>query len=198
MQNKGQAGANKSYRVLLLVVVGLAAGANAFKELNQLRDLTMQTTHFVAQLQDAFVPAGDLTTIRVETCQNRRTLPPAPLTEVPAVPPVPAVNAVPVDVPEVAPVAPVQPAVPSVVAPPVPKVREVPQPRSVRSTRGAAEVRVFVPTVDFEKSIKDAFESDQSLKALKTKNRRYFYVNPDGHDVIFKTFNRSINLRSAS
>jgi hypothetical protein len=199
MQNKGQAGAKKSYRVLLLLVVGLAATANAFKELNQLRDLTLQTTHFVAQLQEAFVPAGDLATVRGETCQNRRVLPPPPLPEAPSVPPAPAVesDAVQVEVPAVAPVAPVRPAGPSVVAPAAPKVREVPQARPVRPAR-AAEVRVFVPAVDFEKSIKEAFQSDQSLKALKAKSRRYLYVTPDGHDVIFKTLNRSINLRSAS
>ena len=203
MQNTGQAGAKKSYRVVLLLVVGLAACANAFKELNQLRDLTMQTTQYVAQLQDSFVPAGDLTTIRVETCQNRRMIPPPPLPEVAPVPPAPAVesDAVQVEVPEVAPVAPVVPVAPavrSIVAPAAPKVREVPPARPARPARGAAEVRVFAPSVDFEKTIKDAFESDLSLKALKAKNRRYIYVSPEGHDVILKTFNRSLNLRSAS
>jgi len=197
MQNTGQAGAKKSYRVLLLLVVGLAACANTFKELNQLRDVTQQTTQFVAQLQDVFAPANDLTTVRVETCQSRRMVPPPPLPEIAPVPPVPAVesDAVQIEVPAVTPAPPVvRPAAP----PAGLKAPEVPQPRRVRSLHGPEEVRVFVSTDDFEKSIKDAFASDQSLKALKARNRRYIYVTPEGHDVILKTLNRSINLRSAS
>ena len=49
-----------------------------------------------------------------------------------------------------------------------------------------------------EKSLKDAFNSDQTFKAFKTRNRRFIFVTPDGHDVILKTLNRSVNLRSAS
>ena len=197
MQNVGQGSDKKSYRVVLLLVIGLASFSNAMKELNQVRDLTLQTTNFLAQVKDAFAPADELTTINVETCQNRTmSPPPPPLPELPAVPVAPAAasDVTEVEVPEVAPAPPALPAV----APTAPRVREVPQPRRVRPAHGPAEVRVFVSTDDFEKSIKDAFESDQSLKALKAKNRRYIYMTPDGRDVILKTFNRSINLRSAS
>jgi hypothetical protein len=192
MQNTGQGSDRKSYRVVLLLLVGLASFSSAMKELNQVRELTRQTTDFLAQVRDTFAPADEATTIKVETCQNRRMSPPPP--PLPAAP-APAVGAdvIDVEVPEVAPVPPAPPAA----SPAAPNVREVPQPRRVRPVHGPAEVRVFVSSDDFEKNIKDAFESDQ-LKALKAKNRRYIYVAPDGHDVILKTFNRSINLRSAS
>jgi hypothetical protein len=192
MQNMGQ-GSDKKYRVLLLLLVGLASFTSAMKELNQVRDFSLQATNFVAQVKDVFVPADQMTTLSVETCKNASTAPPAP--PLPALPPAPAVepDATQVEVPEVPEVAPVAPAQPV-----APKVREVPQPRRVLRPHGPAEVRVFFSADDLEKTIKDAFTADQSLKALKAKNRRYIYVAPEGHDVILKTLNRSITLRSAS
>jgi len=198
MQNTGQGSNKKSYRVLLLLVVGLAAFSHAIKELNEVRNLTLQSASFLAQLKDTFAPAADLTTVSVETCQNNREIPPPPpLPVVAPLPPVPAaesdINEV--EVPEVAPAPPAAPAA----QPVTPRAPEVPQPRRVmRPAHGPAEVRVFVSTDDFAKNIKDAFEANQSLKALKAKNRRYIYLTPDSHDVILKTFNRSFNLRSAS
>ena len=68
-----------------------------------------------------------------------------------------------------------------------------------RPAHDAAEVRVLLSRDDFvEKTIKDAFESDQSVKTFKTRNRRFIFVTPEGHDIILKTLNRGVNLRSAS
>jgi hypothetical protein len=194
MQNMGQASEKRSYRVILLLVVGLAAFSSAMKELNQVRDLTLEATNLVAQWKDAFVPADPMVTVSVETCQNSRALLPPPPPPVQALPPLPPVapvqsDAVDVVVPEAAPAAPASPA-----------VREVPKPRrAVRPARDAAEVRVLLSNDNFvEKSLKDAFNSDQSFKAFRTRNRRFIFVNPESHDVILKTLNRSVNLRSAS
>jgi hypothetical protein len=202
MQNTGQGSEKKSHRVMLLLVVGLAAFSSAMKELNQVQDLTLQTSNLIAQLKDAIAPAGELTTVSVDTCQNTRTsLPPAPplpaLPSLPALAPLPPAapvesNASDVVVPEPAPASPAPPA--------SPKVREVPRPKRIAPpAHDPAEVRVMLSSDEFvEKSIKDAMESDQSLKALKAKNRRFIFLTPDGRDVILKTLNRSINLRSAS
>jgi len=193
MKNTGQASEKKSYRVILLLVVGLAAFSSAMKELNQVRDMTVEASNLVAQVRDAFAPADPMVTVSVETCQNSKILvpPPPPVMALPPVAPVAPVqsDAVDVVVPEVAPP-----------APPAPAVREVPKPRRVvRPTHDAAEVRVLVPTVDVvEKSLKEAFDSDQTFKTFKTRNRRFIFVSPEGHDVILKTLNRSVNLRSAS
>ena len=196
MQNTGQGSGKKSYRVLLLLVVGLAAFSTAMKELNQVRDFTVEASHLVAQWKDVLAPVDPMVTVSVETCQNRKTLlpPPAPLTALPALPALPPVAPVQADVtdvvvPEVAPVPPARPA-----------VREVPKPRrAVRPAHDAAEVRVLLSTDDFvEKNIKDALDADQSFKAFKTRKGRFIFVTPDGHDVILKTLNRSVNLRSAS
>lgn len=202
MQNTGQVSERKSYRVLLLLVVGLAAFSSAMKELNEVHALTLETSSLLAQWSDKLVP-GDM--IKVETCQNQvRMLPPPP--------PMPAVPAVPVVPPPAPPAAgdepddpnlPV-PAVPAVapLPPAPPRVREVPAPQPRRWTQpvhDSAQVRVLLPTEEFiQKSIKDAFASDPSLKTLKAKNRRQIFITTDGKDVILKTLNRSFSLRSAS
>ena len=193
MQNTGQASEKRSYRVILLLVVGLAAFSSAMKELNQVRDLTVEASNLVAQWKDVLAPVDPMTTISLETCQNRRVLvpPPPALQTLPPLPPPAApveADAVDIVVPEAAP------------APPAPAVREVPKPRrAVRPARDSSEVRVLLSGDDFvEKSLKDALEADQSLKALKIRNRHFIFVTPDGHDVILKTLNRSVNLRSAS
>jgi len=197
MQNTGQASEKKSYRVILLLVVALAAFSSAMKELNQVRDMTVEASNLVAQWKQAIAPADPMVTLSVETCQNTRTLvPPPPLQALPPAPAAP-VQADAMDV--VVPAAPPAPeAVPVQPAPPA--VREAPKPkRAVRPAHDAAEVRVLLSKDDFvEKTIKDAFESDQSVKAFRTRNRRFIFVTPEGHDIILKTLNRSVNLRSAS
>jgi len=197
MQNTGQASEKKSYRVILLLVVGLAAFSSAMKELNQVRDMTVEASNLVAQWKDALAPADPMVTLSVETCQNSRTLvPPPPLQALPPLPPAPVQSdAVDVGVPAAPPAPEVaQPAAPA------PAVREAPKPRRVaRPAHDAAEVRVLLSKDDFvEKTLKDAFESDQSMKTFKTKNRRFIFVTPEGHDIILKTLNRGVNLRSAS
>ncbi|HJT65191.1 MAG TPA: hypothetical protein VJ749_01985 [Pyrinomonadaceae bacterium] len=183
--------------MILLLVVGLAAFSSAMKELNQVRDLTLEATNLVAQWKDAIAPADPMVTVSVETCQNSKTLlpPPPPLQALPPLPPAAPVQSDDVDV-----VVPEAPSAPEVAPPAPPAVREVPKPRrALRPAHDAAEVRVLLSTNDLvEKSIKDAVESDQSLKQLRTKNRRFIFITPDGHDVILKTLNRSVNLRSAS
>ena len=202
MQNTGQASEKKSYRVILLLVVALAAFSSAMKELNQVRDMTVEASNLVAQWKEAIAPADPMVTLSVETCQNTRTLvPPAlPLQALPPLPPAAPVQADAVDL-----VVPEAPAVPEVAQPAPaapPAVREAPKPprRVARPVHdAAAEVRVLLSKDDFvEKTIKDAFESDQSVKTFKTRNRRFIFVTPEGHDIILKTLNRSVNLRSAS
>jgi hypothetical protein len=51
-----QTGERKSYRVLLLLVVGLAAFSSAMNELNQLYSFTMETGKLIASWSDTVVP----------------------------------------------------------------------------------------------------------------------------------------------
>ena len=192
MQSTGQRNENRSMRILLLLVVGLAAFSSAMKELNQVHDLTLQTSQLLAQWSGVFMPEDQTPILaKVETCENSKIVVPPP-------PPVPAVPAVPAIEPQVEIVAPA--AVP--VPPAPPKVREprvIKSQRAVRTTHDAAEVRVLLSTDELvEKSFKYSFDTDVTFKALKGKNRRHILIGPDGRDVILKSLNRSITLRSAS
>jgi hypothetical protein len=163
MQNTGQGCEKKSYRVLLLLVVGLAAFSSAMKELNQVQDLSLQAGDLFAQAKEMIAPVEDVKPVSVETCQNSRTLLPPP---VPALPPAVESNATDVVVPEVVPAPPAPPA--------ASRVREVLRPKRVAPpAHSPAEVRLMV-------------------------NRRFIFVTPEGRDMLLKTLNRGINLRSAS
>ena len=95
MQSTGQSGEKKSYRVILLLIVGLAAFSSAMKELNQVQELALETNSLIAKLSDVIAPADKTETlVQVETCEKILT------------PPVPALPAVPIVVPDPLPPAP--------------------------------------------------------------------------------------------
>src|SRR5256885_12935105 len=80
MQNTGQGSEKRSYRVILLVVVGLPAFSSAMKGLNQVHELTLETSSLLAQWTDRLVPTEK--TISVETCETNQVniaLPPLPV-----------------------------------------------------------------------------------------------------------------------
>jgi hypothetical protein len=202
MQNTGQGSEKKSYRIILLLIVGLAAFSSAMKELNQIQAFTLETGQLIAQLTDSLPNDRNEMLVRVDTCDSK-ILPPLPAASaLPAVPPVSAVPAVSsspaeleVDVPDVPQSAPPAPAAPRAKPRRVVRVeREVP----ITAKAEVPEVRVFISTEEvLNKALKDAFQADFNQKALKAKNRRHIMISPDGRDVILKSLNRSINLRAS-
>lgn len=56
MNSVGQSGERKSYRVILLLVVGLTAFSSAMKELNLLREFSRDTSDLVAKWSTAVTP----------------------------------------------------------------------------------------------------------------------------------------------
>jgi hypothetical protein len=79
MNSVGQSGDRKSYRIILLIAVGLTAFSSAMKELNLLREFTRDTNNLVASWSKAVAP---------ETPQAPEVVP----AEVPAPPAVPEVE----------------------------------------------------------------------------------------------------------
>ena len=208
MQNTGLGSEKRSYRVILLLIVGLAAFSSAMKELNQVHELTLQTGQLVAQWTRSLPNDRNEMLVQVDTCDSKipRQLPAVPA--LPALPPAPAIPAVPAAPPDVEIIVPdVLPhaAPPAPEAPPVPKTpkprRVVRAHREVPVTAKAAElpeVRVLISAEDvIDKALKHAFEADLDQKALKAKNRRHLLISPDGRDVLLKSLNRSINLRAS-
>jgi hypothetical protein len=86
MNSVGQSGDRKSYRVILLLVVGLTAFSSAMKELNLLREFTRDTSNMVASLSKAVsseapeppkvvIPAPVTVVEEVEVCDSSHRLP---------------------------------------------------------------------------------------------------------------------------
>jgi hypothetical protein len=86
MNSVGQSGDGKSYRVILLLVVGLAAFSSAMKELNVLREFTRDTNTLVASWSNAVTPERvpvphvvvpteiSQPAVEVEVCESSETL----------------------------------------------------------------------------------------------------------------------------
>src|SRR5262245_33270532 len=85
MNNTDQSGEKNGYKVILLLVVGLAAFSSALKELNQLQQFSLEASRLVAQLSEKFapaeVPAVPSTTevqqmvVKVESCDLKQSAP---------------------------------------------------------------------------------------------------------------------------
>jgi hypothetical protein len=85
MNSVGQSGDRKSYRVILLLIVGLAAFSSAMKELNLLREFSRDTNNLVASWSNMVAPEAPQVVVpvpveapapteKVEVCESSHTL----------------------------------------------------------------------------------------------------------------------------
>jgi len=75
MKNTGQQGEKMGYRIVLLLVVSLAAFSSAMKELNQFQQFTLDASRLVAQWSEKIAPAEPIqTAVKLETCDSRMAL----------------------------------------------------------------------------------------------------------------------------
>jgi hypothetical protein len=83
MNSVGESGDRKSYRVILLLVVGLTAFSSAMKELNLLREFTRDTRDLVVSWSDAVAPQTPAVVVpvevappaeKVEVCESSHTI----------------------------------------------------------------------------------------------------------------------------
>jgi hypothetical protein len=174
------------YLVIALLLVGLTAYSNAVKELTEIQRLTSGASQLIAQWSNETVPAEipqiPQTVIKHETCESKR------LTVVAEVPTIP-------DVPE--------PAAPK-------KVENSKRPVHLRlSTDQLAKVKkatrfefdaadfAFQMSTDQLPETPIAFEVPAS--AFKVKARKYHFIkfNPRDREILLKTLNRNLNLRTA-
>ncbi|HJP94361.1 MAG TPA: hypothetical protein VJ875_20540 [Pyrinomonadaceae bacterium] len=190
MNNTGQNGEKMRYRVILLLVVGLAAFSSAMKELNQLQQLALDAHGLIAQWSNKVAPAEvQPAVVKVEkTCEMKQS---APAVELPWLA-------------EARPAASVEM---SMIEP----ARLVTARRAHSSTTPISTFRrlrlLDVDPVQFEVKVlnnhdADANEtliSDFPQNLLKTKNRKHnvIRISPRDREMLLK-LNRSINLRIAS
>jgi hypothetical protein len=88
MNSTGQHGEKASYRIILLLVVGLTAFSSAMKELNQLQQFGLEASRLAAEWSGKLVPAEvppRVPVITVEntplTCENKELQQSAPSVE---------------------------------------------------------------------------------------------------------------------
>ena len=212
MNSVGQSGDKKSYRVILLLVVGLTAFSSAMKELNLLREFTRDTSNLVASWSNAMQPAEPVeklapidvprTAVRLEVCENN---------EVKEVRPVTTVEPVPFQ------------AGGSVAQEPRVEIKDVGKAfvsrRSERreeqvaalkkhrledieivelrnQMRRLADLKVII-TEDGHGEAEIAIPSGLNLILPKVKTHRQTFVSPEEREMFLKNLSRSINLRSA-
>lgn len=209
MNSVGQSGDKKSYRVILLLVVGLAAFSSAMKELNQVREFTREASNLVASWSKAVEPAPAVdrlvpvevprTAARLEVCENSNP-------GAPAEPMAPVQGGVVVAQEQTQPVE-VKEAPQTVVTVRSPR-REV-QVQTLRKlrpieidlvelrneARRAADLRVLMKA-DSDEELEISVPPDLKLYLPKVELRQ-FKIGTKEHDVILKSLNRSINVRSA-
>ena len=205
MNSVGQSGDKKSHRVILLLVVGLAAFSSAMKELNQVREFTREASNLVASWSKAVEPAPAVdrlvpvevprTAARLEVCENSN----------PGAPPEPQpvqggviVAQEPVEVKEAAPtVVTVRPPRREVQVQTLRKLRpvEIDLVELRNEARRAADLRVLMQA-DGDEEVEISVPPDLKLHLPKVELRQ-FKIGTKEHDVLLKSLNRSINVRSA-
>ena len=174
-------------RVILLLVVSLAAFSSAMNELNRLQAFTQNASRFIAHWSDQIIPAQTphtalkLETVKVETCESKKTL---------------------------------EQSAPSIELPwlddnVAPAVTERPRASRVQVVKIRRAPRVDIDPVQLEVRIAADAARDEVITSellpltqfhFKVKNRKHgaLRMNPRDGEMLLKTLNRSINLRIAS
>ena len=196
MKSTGQNNDKASYRIILLLVVGLAAFSSAMKELNQIQQLSLDASRLVAQWSGTIVPVEVPQTppppmlVKTESCEMKQSTPS-------------------VELPWLTHVAQVETS----------EMEETEAPVVVKRSSSRGDVvkvkrvrRHEVDPVQFEVRIPSVHEADTleivvpevpvtsfSTAPLKFKTRKNgsFRISTRDREMLLKSFNRSISLRSA-
>lgn len=194
MNNTGR-NKKSGYLVALLLVVGLAAFSNSMRELAEIHQFTLDTGRLIAQ---SFVPAAvpqipevpqipQVVIAKLDSCESRQAVPSVEIREfedVQATVPAPPVKAV-----RVAPRTPAKPT----------EFQLAKVDRFRKFDFHATPFEFKIATDDNDDSDASA-PSQLSLTMFKAKNRRHNVIklNPRDREMILRTLNRSVNLRTAS
>jgi hypothetical protein len=202
MNSTGQHGEKASYRIILLLVVGLTAFSSAMKELNQLQQFGLEASRLAAEWSGKLIPAEVPPTapvITVEnsplTCENKELQQSAPSVELPWLD-----N-------DAAPHAPIPERIKIRKAPPAPPALEQPSRLTESQIAKLRQLRrLEIDPVEFEVRILSDHDAEADapvapelpLYTFKAKSRKHNPVRtPREREIILKSVNRSINLRIA-
>ena len=201
MNSTGQNNDKASYRIILLLVVGLIAFSSAMKELNQIQQLTLDGSRLMAQWSGTIVPVEVPQTpqppmivelVKNESCEMKQSTPSVEL-----------------------------PWLTHVAQAETNDIEEIEAPVAVKRSSSRVDFvkvkrvrRVEVDPVQFQVRIPSVHEPDAdtleivvpevpvtsfSAVPFKFKNRKNgsFRINTRDREMLLKSFNRSISVRSA-
>lgn len=196
MKSTGQNNDKASYRIILLLVVGLTAFSSAMKELNQIQQLSLDASRLMAQWSGTIVPVevpqapAPPMVVKTESCEMKQS---TPSVELPWLTHVAQEETSEIEETE-APVA-VKRSSASVVKPKrVRHLRVNPTQFEVRIPADhdaeAETLEIVVPEVPVTSFTAPPFK-------FKARKHGSFRINTRDREMLLKTFNRSINLRVA-
>jgi len=197
MNSTGQNNDKASYRIVLLLVVGLTAFSSAMKELNQIQQLSLDASRLMAQWSGTIVPVEvpqtpqpppSTTLVKSESCEMKQS---APSVELPWLTHVAQAETNEIEDTEA-------PAV-------VKRSSDVKVKRVRRHEVDPRQFEVRIPTVHeadpetFEIVLPAVPVTSFSTAPFKFKARKNgsFRINTRDREMLLKTFNRSISVRSA-
>ena len=175
---------NSGYLVALLLVVGLAAFSNSMRELAEIHQFTLDTGRLIAQhIAPAEIP--QVVVAKLESCDSNQAVPSVEVAQL-------TVPAPPVKVERVA-----------------PRVRVTPTAAQLAKVDKFRQLKFHPVPFDFNSKqfeFKVAADDDSDvtvqlpLMTSKAKNRKPNVIkfNTRDREMILRTLNRSINLRTAS
>ena len=193
----------KGYKAILLLVVGLTAFSSAMKELNQLRQYAFEASRLIAEVSDKFYPAQEVPpiphtieiqhkTIEVETCQLKQSIPSVELPWLSNNVARPAETK------------------PRAIGPRPSQVidfkNDLPLPGDIQIAKLRKIPQIDIDALQFAFKIANGDEPDvvvtTDLPKTEVRNRarkhREIRINPRDREMLFRSLNRSINIRFAS
>ena len=178
------------YRIILLVVVGLAAFSSAMKELNQIQQLSLDAANLVAQWTDTIAPSEvpPQTVVKLASCEIEQAAPSIEL---------PWLDNVDEETPEEPAITPARPAPAPRAKPIAAQVAKLKKLERLNIDPVQFEVRI-APDAGGESDEAFTYELPVSMFKAKPRRNRAIKFNPRDHEMLLKTLNRSINLRIAS
>ncbi|HEX7329898.1 MAG TPA: hypothetical protein VF290_00270 [Pyrinomonadaceae bacterium] len=198
MKSTGQNNDKASYRIILLLVVALAAFSSAMKELNQIQQLGLDASRLIADWSATIVPVDvpqppAPMIVKAESCESKQSI---PAVELPWL----------TDVAEAV--------TPEIEAPVIVKRSNKGDVIKVKKVRridlDPVQFEVRIPSVHMaDDETDETFVSTFPVRSFtmaplpptpskaKTRRNGSFRINTRDREMILKTLNRSINLRIA-
>ncbi|HEX7774479.1 MAG TPA: hypothetical protein VF435_18790 [Pyrinomonadaceae bacterium] len=196
MNSTGQNNDKASYRIILLLVVGLTAFSSAMKELNQIQQLSLDASRLIAQWSGTIVPVEVPQTpppptmiVKTESCELKQS---APSVELPWLKHVAQAE--------------------------TNEIEETEAPVVVKRSSNVVKVKKVrrheVDPVQFEVRIPSVHEADPETFEIvvpevpvtsfskvpfkfKARKNGSFIISTRDREMLLRTFNRSISVRSA-